>query len=67
MACMAETMQWFYGNGEPNKSRVQRIFETLKNDHLAKKVGDHFEATNAGKTKAETIVANRPNPSERVF
>jgi hypothetical protein len=61
VARIAEDMGWFYASGEPDKSKVQRILMALDDDGLVRKIGGHYQATKAGKTKAGTIVANRPN------
>jgi hypothetical protein len=52
---MAKALQWLYGSGEPNKSKVQRALKVLETDRLAKKRRDHWEPTKGGKRKAEGL------------
>jgi hypothetical protein len=56
---MAQALQWLYGSGEPDKSKVQRAMRTLESDRLVKKRGDHYEPTKAGKEKAGNVA---PDP-----
>jgi AAA domain len=51
IADIARALNWIYANGDPDKSRVQRALKALADDGLAKKKGDHWEATKAGKNR----------------
>ena len=51
IADIAKALGWLYANGDPDKSRVQRALKALADDGLAKKKGDHWEATKAGKNR----------------
>ena len=55
VADMARAMGWFYATGEPYKTKVARVLAALKADGLAKKEGDRWQATRAGRNKAANI------------
>jgi len=55
LADMARALGWSYSNGDPNKSQVNRTLQALIQNGLAKKVGDHWEPTKAGKEKARNL------------
>jgi hypothetical protein len=59
LADMARALGWSYSNGDPNKSQVNRALQALIQDGLAKKKGDHWEATKAGKEKARNLGEDR--------
>jgi len=52
MADMARALGWLYATGEPDKSRVYRALNALNQDGLAKKQGDRWTPTKAGRQKA---------------
>jgi hypothetical protein len=60
MTDMAQALQWFYANGDPDKSRVRRVLQALEADHLVKKEGGRYKPTRAGTAKAESIILDRP-------
>ena len=49
----AEKLGWFYANGEPNKSLVQRIVKKLTGQKLIEGQGDHVLLTPKGIKAAE--------------
>jgi hypothetical protein len=55
VADMARAMGWLYATGEPYKTKVARVLGALKADGLAKKEGDRWQATRAGRNKAANI------------
>ena len=58
-ANMAETLGWFYSNGEPNKSKVERVMKRLAKDKLTKKVRDEWQLTKEGEKMAQETPAAR--------
>ena len=52
VAEIADRCHWFYGNGDPDKSRVQRMLGRLEKDHLVKKIRTKWQLTENGKVIA---------------
>jgi len=59
LADMARALGWSYSNGDPDKSRINRTLQALIQNGLAKKKGDHWEPTKAGKEKARNLPEDR--------
>jgi Bifunctional DNA primase/polymerase, N-terminal/AAA domain/Primase C terminal 2 (PriCT-2) len=53
IADMAKQLGWFYKNGDPNKSLVQRTLKELKAEKLVEKVGGRFALTPKGQKAAK--------------
>jgi hypothetical protein len=62
IATWARQLEWFFANGEPAKSRVQRVLKRL---HAAKLIrlgrGDQWQLLEAGKTEAKRIAERMRN------
>jgi hypothetical protein len=52
---MAAALGWSYANGDPNKSKVHRVLQALKDDKLAKVEGKQWALTRAGQRKAKNL------------
>ena len=59
MAKMAETLNWSYSNGQPNKSRVDRIMKRLAKEKFVKKVREEWQLTKEGTKAAQETPAAR--------
>jgi hypothetical protein len=58
MAKMAETLNWTYSSGEPNKSKVERMMHRFAKQKLVKKVRDEWQLSKEGeKAASETTAA----------
>jgi RecA-family ATPase len=55
----AETLDWTYSNGQPNKSRVDRIVHKLQRQKLVKQDRDGWQLTKEGAKAAEETPAAR--------
>ena len=59
MTKMAETLKWSYSNGQPNKSRVDRIMRRLAKEKFVKKVREEWQLTKEGTKAAQESPAAR--------
>jgi hypothetical protein len=63
---MATSLSWFYSNGDPDKSQVNRIVRKLEKQKVVKKVRDRWELTKAGTQEAQAVQA-RERANETLF
>jgi hypothetical protein len=52
IAELAQAMGWTYQNGEPNRSLVQRLLASLREEKLVEKKGDRWVPTPKGRKAA---------------
>ncbi|MGH9552388.1 MAG: hypothetical protein ACRD3W_23575, partial [Terriglobales bacterium] len=56
LAGMAQEAGWLYGDGQPNKSKVQRLLDVLKKGGLVEKDrADKWMLTGKGKKEAAHV------------
>ena len=55
---MAEALRWYYANGKPNKSLVNRVLATLLKDKLVVKLRGQITLTKLGKDEAAKVGAD---------
>jgi hypothetical protein len=52
---LAQTLGWFYKNGEPNRSQVDRVIRKLVGDHMLRKKDNYHELTKRGTDKVAEL------------
>jgi hypothetical protein len=63
---IAKTCQWYFGNGEPAKSRVARVLDRLGTDKLVKKTHrGQYELTENGKSEARKVAIKHEHQVNR--
>ena len=68
LAHMAETAEWYYRDGKPNKSLVNRVLKTLEKEKLIHKSRGYYFLTKTGEAEVKTVeaaAAKRPTTGTR--
>ena len=66
VAEIARNLAWFFQDGSPDKSKVQRCIKSLKDEGMIKIVRGHYELTDLGVKEVDRIGNKHPKQPEWV-
>ena len=66
IAELASDLGWFYKDGAPNKSKVNRLIEMLRTDKLVTKVFNRYLLTKSGRVMAREVASATGGAEERM-